>query len=118
MYISNNIAERIRLQAKLKNIKINKMLQDVELGENTMSNLKTSMPKVDNLSKIADYLECSLDYLMGRTDNPSLENTLVEKHKELVSLYDNLDDYEQGLVMGYLTRISEEHKNNAAEKGA
>ena len=30
-----------------------------------------SMPKADNLAKIADYLDCSVDYLLGRTDDPN-----------------------------------------------
>ena len=38
----------------------------------TMANLKTSMPKADTLAKIADYLNCSVDYLLGRTDNPEI----------------------------------------------
>ena len=31
-----------------------------------------STPKSENLAKIADYLNCSVDYLLGRTDNPSV----------------------------------------------
>lgn len=47
-----------------------------------MANLKTSMPKADTLAKIADYLDCSVDYLLGRTDNPqfvkSSKKTLID----------------------------------------
>ena len=35
------------------------------------------VPTVDNLVKIANYLDCSIDYLLGRTDNPE-----VNKSKE------------------------------------
>lgn len=70
MYNSNNIAERIKIQTKLSGSTVKQMLEGVELGFNTMSNMKTSMPKADNLAKIADYLDCSVDYLLGRTDNP------------------------------------------------
>ena len=70
MYNSNNVATNIKNMAKKKKIAIGKMLQDIGLGINTMSNMKTSMPKADNLAKIADYLDCSVDYLLGRTDNP------------------------------------------------
>ena len=70
MYISNNVADRIKSVAKSKNISVKKLLEEVGLGFNTMSNMKTSMPKADNLAKIADYLDCSVDYLLGRTDNP------------------------------------------------
>lgn len=72
MYDSNNIAERIKSTAKTKRISLKQLLSDVQLGRNTMSNFKTSMPKADNLAKIADYLDCSVDYLLGRTDNPEI----------------------------------------------
>lgn len=72
MYNSQNVAETIKKVSKAKNITIKKLLEDVGLGFNTMSNMKTSMPKADNLAKIADYLDCSVDYLLGRTDNPEI----------------------------------------------
>ncbi len=31
-----------------------------------------STPKSENLAKIADCLDCSVDYLLGRTDNPEV----------------------------------------------
>lgn len=76
MYISNNVADRIKSMAKSKNVSVKKLLEDVGLGFNTMSNMKTSMPKADNLAKIADYLDCSVDYLLGRTDNPDSHKNL------------------------------------------
>lgn len=72
MYISNDIAERIKSTAKHKGVSVKKLLEDIGLGFNTMSNMKTSMPKADNLAKIADYLDCSVDYLLGRTDKPEI----------------------------------------------
>lgn len=75
MYNSNDVADRIRLLVKDKNMSMKQLLIDVDLGKNTMSNFKTSMPKADNLAKIADYLDCSVDYLLGRTDNPEINRT-------------------------------------------
>ena len=72
MYISTEIAERIKNMSKIRNVSVRKLLADVGLGFNTMSNMKTSMPKADNLARIADYLDCSVDYLLGRTDNPEV----------------------------------------------
>ena len=69
MYNSPDIAERIKACAKLKHIPVKQVLADAGLGYNTMSNMKTSMPKADTLAKIADQLGCSVDYLLGRTDN-------------------------------------------------
>ena len=71
-YISSEIAERIKLIAKSKGLTVSTVLKEVNLGRNTMANFKTSMPKADNLAKIADYLDCYIDYLMGRTDDPDL----------------------------------------------
>ena len=72
MYNSSNVAERIKVTAKRKGVSVKEVLENVGLGFNTMSNKKTSMPKADNIAKIADYLGCSVDYLLGRTDNPEV----------------------------------------------
>ena len=38
-----------------------------------MANLKASKSFAhDSLARIADYLDCSVDYLLGRTDNPEI----------------------------------------------
>ena len=72
VYVSSEIAVRIKCLAKNKKIAVGTMLETIDLGRNTMANFKTSMPKADNLAKIADYLGCSVDYLLGRTDNPNV----------------------------------------------
>lgn len=72
MYSPPDIAERIKACAKLKHIPVKQILADAGLGFNTMSNMKTSMPKADTLAKIADQLGCSVDYLLGRTSDPQL----------------------------------------------
>lgn len=69
MYYSQDFAKKIKIQAKEKKVSVKQLLLDVGLGFNTMSNMKTSMPRADNLAKIADYLGVSVDYLLGRTDN-------------------------------------------------
>ena len=54
-----------------------KLLEDAGLGYNTMSNLRTSMPKSDNLARIADDLDCSVDLsyhdAFGESDNSGFE---------------------------------------------
>lgn len=78
MYFSNEIAIRIKKISKEKNIKLSNMFEEIGLGKNTMANLKTSMPKADTLAKIADYLDCSIDFLMGRSDTPII-NSPIDK---------------------------------------
>lgn len=49
------------------------MLVACDLGSNTMSALYHGKSiAFDSLVKIADYLDCSVDYLLGRTDNPEI----------------------------------------------
>lgn len=72
MYESNKIAERIKDLARERGVSVRQMLSDVGLGFNTMANMRHSVPKADNLAKIADYLSCSVDYLLDRTDNPEV----------------------------------------------
>lgn len=66
-------AERIKLQAKAKGISAKKVLEICELGPNTITKMSNGSDIVSqSLRKIADYLDCSVDYLLGRTDNPNL----------------------------------------------
>ena len=81
MYTSTNIAMRIKNTAKLKKITIKNMLADCGLNKNALSSMLSggSFPKVDNIAKIADYLDCSVDYLLGRTDIPEVNKKDSEK---------------------------------------
>lgn len=72
-YNSPNIAEMIKSRSKCKGIAIKDMLEDLELGSNTMSHMRHGrVIASDSLARIADYLDCSVDYLLGRTDNPEI----------------------------------------------
>lgn len=73
-YLSFDVALRIREVAKQNDIVLKQMFEEIGLSKGTMDNLRTSMPKADNLAKIADYLNVSMDYLMGRTDDPNIKN--------------------------------------------
>ncbi len=69
MYKSTNIAKIIKKTAKAKNIQLKDMFIELELNKDTLSNMyRGSMLKGDSLARIADYLDCSVDYLLGRTD--------------------------------------------------
>ena len=104
MYLSQNIAERIKLIAKQKNISIKDMLFACELSKNAISSMLSggSNPKSENLAKIADYLDCSVDYLLGRTDTP----TAPMENSELDTLYNQLDNEDKielrGIIKGML----------------
>lgn len=76
MYESTKVAEVIKKTAKMRNIQLKDMLINLRLNKNTLSNMYNgSMLKGDSLARIADYLDCSVDYLLGRTDNPEVNRT-------------------------------------------
>ncbi|MGI6014596.1 MAG: helix-turn-helix domain-containing protein [Oscillospiraceae bacterium] len=51
------------------------MLRDLQLNKNTLSSMyKGSMLKADSLARIADYLDCSVDYLLGRVESPDTDH--------------------------------------------
>ena len=61
------VAERIKLEAKKHGISVKHLLEECELGVNTVGKLaKGTDITSQNLAKIADYLEVSVDYLLGR----------------------------------------------------
>ncbi len=71
LYTSHDLAITIKEFAKKKNVVLGTMLAELNLGSNTMSALYHGKSLAfDSLARIADYLDCSVDYLLGRTDDP------------------------------------------------
>lgn len=69
------IAERIKTQAKCQRITVKKILEECELGPNTVTKMTNGTDIFSqNLVKIADVLGVSVDYLLGRTDEPKTIN--------------------------------------------
>lgn len=73
MYNTQNIANRIKSRLKSQQISTKTMLYDLEMGINSISEFsKGKQMSCISLVRIADYLDCSVDYLLGRTDNPEV----------------------------------------------
>lgn len=74
MYDTQQTVNLIKQRAKLKKISIGEMLSFCELSKNALSSMQSrgSWLQANNLAKIADYLDCSVDYLLGRTDIPEI----------------------------------------------
>ncbi len=72
MYDLQAVAGRIKQQAKAKKISMKDMLSACGLGINAVSQMAQGQNMAStNLARIADYLDCSVDYLLGRTDDPN-----------------------------------------------
>ena len=81
-------------------------------------------PKLDKLTKIADYLGVTVDYLMGRTDSPNATTVdtkireLIAKHippqtkSEIQTVFDELSDENQNTLLKFAEfLLSEQNKN-------
>ena len=86
MYDTQAIAARIKSCAKSQKIAMKTLLNDCDMNINAISEFsKGKQMSCINLARIADYLGCSVDYLLGRTVSPS---ELSPEALELASRWD------------------------------
>ena len=72
MYNAQFTADLIKKLLLEKNLTGKQMSTDLGLGVNTLSNIRRGDVKnIETFNLIADYLSCSVDYLLGRSDNPN-----------------------------------------------
>lgn len=75
MYDTQKIAFKVKKMAKERNVTIKQLLENCQLNVNTISELsKGKQISYLNFAKIADELGCSVDYLLGRTDETNAVN--------------------------------------------
>lgn len=71
---NTQIADRIKLMCKIQKKTISQLLMDCGISKSLIYDLekREQSPSCDKITRIADYLDCSVDYLLGRTDNPEI----------------------------------------------
>ena len=67
-------AEIIKARSKERGISVAAMLLECGIYKSLIYDLekRDRTPSAEVLEKIADYLDCSVDYLLGRTDRPDI----------------------------------------------
>lgn len=99
MIYSQETVQRIRLVAKEKNITIKQLLEVCGLGKNTIAKMTSGNDiQTHNFAKIADCLECSVDYLLGRAEEKELSNGLSEYEIRLLNIYRSLSPQGQEYI--------------------
>ncbi len=72
--------ERLYSTCLQKGYKPNTLAKAIGLSSATATKWKNgAIPNGEALIKIADYLDCSVDYLLGRTDNPDIQKTALSE---------------------------------------
>ena len=66
--------ERFKKIIQTNNLTAYRVAKDTGISQGLMAEYHRGdkIPTVNNLVKIAEYLDCSVDYLLGRTDNPEV----------------------------------------------
>ena len=104
-YLSFEIGNRITEILNKRNEKGYKAMPKIGLAKGTLDNFKTSMPKADTLAKIADYLDVSVDYLLGRqVSTPELS----ENESILLSFFRKCSDNSQKILLDLAEHYSEQ----------
>ena len=62
----------IKELAKKRGISLNQLEEKLGIGKNSLYGLKRNQPSAERLQQIADYFDVSIDYLLGRTENPKI----------------------------------------------
>ena len=129
MYNLQIIESRIMEIAAKKGLSKNKLLINSEMGKSFFDNMKKGrIPSVERLHIIADYLNVSIDYLVGRTDKPNLDeapatasapttqknNTttseLTEHENELLRIYRSLPPRSKTEVMSFMYETEDKNE--------
>lgn len=118
MLSSADVAHRIRLVADRKNIKYGDLLTKCGINTDLLSTMKGSYPRLENIAKIADELDISLDFLTGRSEDGSAMSYIGDFTKRFCELLEelipNLDSYELeevGIQKEYLYELISLKKN-------
>ncbi len=106
MYNAQETADRIKKMLIDKHLTGKKMCTDLGIGVNTMSNIRRGDVKsIETFALIAEYLNCSVDYLLGREETKNAAVLTVEnsdtKKEQLIKNYELLNDEGQEDLLDY-----------------
>lgn len=67
-------AALIKSSCKSRGVAVSKLLLECGIRKSLIYDMEKRdyTPSAEVFEKIADYLDCSVDYLLGRTDNPEV----------------------------------------------
>ena len=73
MYSAETLSNRIKALARERGVMLKDILSACDLNINSLSQMSDKKGLSSfSLAKIADYLDCSVDYLLVRTDKPEI----------------------------------------------
>ncbi|CAK1232529.1 helix-turn-helix transcriptional regulator [Fructobacillus cardui] len=110
------VFERIKEVAEIRKLSIDSINEKAGLSNKAIYGWKKSTPKADNLQKVADVLNVSTDYLLGRTNQmnsyDSKDKTTDIADDTLIMAFDGkpIPDEEREKLLDYARYIMSQKK--------
>jgi transcriptional regulator with XRE-family HTH domain len=98
-YDAIKIKRRIKELCKVRKVSQKELLDKCDLSRTTLDSTNTSMPKVDNLAKIADFFDLSVDYFLDRHSEQKAIAAIIDVNINLnimINLFKQLPENRQG----------------------
>ena len=114
MYNSQELYNVIKIKLKEQNKTAAGLIANCELSKNALQSMKDGyLPRLENICKIADYLNVSIDFLLGRNAPDTAEHTELMRlfdtaeHTELMRLFDTLDDDSKEIIARLIVKLAD-----------
>ena len=128
MYNPTEISVIIKTAAQSKKIAIMQLLDDCRINKGFIYDLehKSAYPSSDKISRIADCSECSVNYLLGLTDEAGNSTPSDRQIKQLdlsgneltiVKLFEKLSETQQGELIVMAKLMAEQNDENYMQDG-
>ncbi|EKK0789461.1 helix-turn-helix domain-containing protein [Listeria innocua] len=102
--------DRVKELCKKRGIPVSKLESDVGFGKNSIYSWKQNNPSSDKLQKIADYFNVSTDYLLGRTDNPFVDDIPQEATTLAAHIDPSATEEDMKKILEYIDFIQQKYK--------
>ena len=102
--------DRVEKILSIKHLQKKELASRINKTTSNLSNiLRADNLKLDTVYSIANALDCSVDYLLGRTDNPQAhrdETILTDRERVLVAQYRELNEQGREMLIGQAALLS------------
>ncbi|EAG3485018.1 XRE family transcriptional regulator [Listeria monocytogenes] len=103
--------DRVKELCEKRGIAVSKLESDVGFGKNSIYSWKRNNPSSDKLQKVADYFNVSTDYLLGRTDNPTIDTDIPSEATTLAAHIDpSATEEDMKKILEYIDFIQQKYK--------
>lgn len=87
--------DNLRKLREKKKMTQTRLSVEIEVSQEIISHYEVgeSKPNIDNLIKIADFFHCSTDYLLNRTNDPTMPKNIGNvENTNIIHKYNSLSD--------------------------